>query len=86
MKAEHRAAILRRAARGYVMVTQSHKGDSQAWYFFDDGEPVRDERRIPLTPTAFKALVKEGALVPVRGENLLGDEDMPQRYVVATAK
>ena len=86
MKAEHRAAILRRAARGYIMVTKNHKGSLQAGFAFDDGEPVRDERRAPLTEAAFRQLVREGALVPIKGENLLGDDEQPQRYRVASAK
>ena len=85
MNAEHREAILRRAARGYIMVTKNYKGSPGVGYFFDDGEPVRDERRLPITETAFRALIKDGALIPVKGENLLGDDEQPQRYRVGSA-
>lgn len=62
-------------------MTHSEKG---AQYSYDDGSAAK----LGTTPIegdrVFKRLVKEGALVPIKGETLFPEIDAPQRYRART--
>jgi hypothetical protein len=49
----HEASILRRAARGFVMVTIR---ESKVLYTFEDGTVISDENRNPLSRKGFARL------------------------------
>ena len=67
-------AILRRIARGFLLVTKGEKGDT---FTYEDGSPVTHEGKhgFPLTKFLHNRWIK-----PVEGEELI--EGMPQRYVL----
>jgi hypothetical protein len=56
----HEAAILRRAAAGYITLTQSERG---AVYRYDDGAIVRGASGNPLTAAEFARLTRNGWLI-----------------------
>jgi hypothetical protein len=75
----HEVAILRRAARGYIQVTMTGRA---AQHTYDDGVRIASGKRdgSRLGPVAFNRMVKQGWLVPIKGESLLGEKGPAQRY------
>ena len=69
-------AILRRAARGFVMVTII---DGAPRYSYEDGTPVSLREKNDSGARHFKKLVAEGWLVPEEGDALF-EGGPPQRY------
>jgi hypothetical protein len=80
MPSPHEVAILRRAARGYVQVTM--REGTNPLYSYDDGVVINSGKRdgSELGAGAFNRMVKQGWLIPIKGESLLGDEGPAQRY------
>jgi hypothetical protein len=64
----HELGILRRAARGFIVVTMTEYGPR---YVYEDGSPVRAANGNPMERGAFDRLKK--FLVPDRGDTLFGD-------------
>ena len=79
---EHTTMILRRVARGFLLVTQTP--DGRTLYCYDDGTPIHNEKGGPVTSSAIKAMIRNGWLIPIRGESLLGEDGPPQRYRART--
>jgi len=77
----HTANILRRIARGYLLVTQDD--ENKTVYCYDDGTPVHDFKGLLLTTRAVSHMVREGWLIPIKGETLFAD-GTPQRYRART--
>jgi hypothetical protein len=65
---KHEQSILRRAARGFIVVTMTEGGSR---YFYEDGSPVRAANGNPIERDDFARLKK--FLVPDRGDTLLSD-------------
>lgn len=74
-------SILRRVARGYLLVTQD--ADNKTIYCYDDGTPVYDFKGRPITTRAISHMAREGWLLPIKGETLFPD-GTPQRYRART--
>jgi hypothetical protein len=70
----HETAVLRRIARGHLLVAPLEQGSS---YSYEDGSPVLDEKGRPLDDTDFVRLQRW--LVPDRGD-VLFPETQPQRW------
>lgn len=81
----HTVAILRRVARGYLLVTHgtNDKNRPEIIYCYDDGTGVRDFRGKPISSRKIHTMVAEGWLIPVKGESLFPD-GTPQRYRART--
>lgn len=77
---EHTLAILRRVARGFLLVTQN---EGRTLYCYDDGTPVRNSNGGEIAGHQIKAMIKRGWLLPIKGESLLTDGP-PQRYRART--
>jgi hypothetical protein len=75
--------ILRRIGRGYLMLTLGEKGATAS---YDDGTPVRIERRKngvlvhePMSVAETEDWARRGWLIPIDGERLF-EGFPPQRY------
>jgi hypothetical protein len=77
---EHEVAILRRIARGYLLVTMV---EGKPIYCYDDGTRIGsgNRNRDPFGERQLLRFVQNGWIVPVKGEGLISDAQ-PQRYVV----
>jgi hypothetical protein len=76
---EHEVAILRRIARGALLMTMID-GEPAATY--DDGAAIATFKGERFNDRMLKRFLKNGWLIPVKGESLLGGQDeTPQRYI-----
>jgi hypothetical protein len=78
---EYTVGILRRVARGFLLVT--HTEDGQTLYCYDDGTVISDKKGRAVSGRAVREMIKNGWLIPVKGESLLEDGP-PQRYRART--
>lgn len=72
--------ILRRVAKGFLMVT--HCEDGEVLYCYDDGTVIRDHKRRVLSKRAINHMIREHWLIPIEGESMFGGP--PQRYRART--
>lgn len=75
------AVILRRVARGSLMVT--HTEDGQTLYCYEDGTVICDAKGRALTGRAVKRMINEGWLLPIDGGSFL-EHGPPQQYRART--
>ncbi len=77
---EHEVAILRRIARGALLMTMI---DGEPCATYEDGAAIRTIKGESFNDRSLKRFLKNGWVKPVKGESLLtGEDDTPQRYVV----
>ena len=79
---EHTIAILRRVARGFLLVTQH---EDRTVYCYDDGTKIRNSQGGLVTGRQVKAMIRHGWLLPIKGESLITDGP-PQRYRARTVE
>src|SRR5262245_26372183 len=75
------AVILRRVARGFLMVT--HTEDGETLYCYEDGAIIRDSKGRALTGRAVKQMIRQGWLLPIDGGSFL-EHGPPQQYRART--
>lgn len=82
---EHDAKILRRVAKGFLLVTlgKNDNGETVTRYCYDDGTPICDQKGRHLSTRAVNRMIRQHWLLPVKGESLWGDGP-PQRYRART--
>lgn len=78
--------ILSRVARGYLLVTLEGdaRGTRSRRYSYDGGQKAHFGIG-PTADRAFDQMVREGSLIPIKGETLFGDDgETAQRYRART--
>lgn len=76
---EYTAAILRRVAAGFLLVTHvEEEGKTVTRYTYDDGTPIRDQKGHALSSRAIAQMIKHRWLIPIDGESMF--DGPPQRY------
>ena len=76
---EHEVAILRRIARGHLLVTMV---EGKEVYCYDDGTRINsgNRRAEPFSGRQLARFLQHQWIVPVQDESLI--EGVPQRYIV----
>lgn len=80
---EQQVAVLRRVAKGFLLVTQGIKGKQ---YSYEDGSPITSLNKKGDNSRAIARMIAEGWLIPVEKEVLpfAGEPMPPQRYRART--
>lgn len=80
---EQQVAVLRRVARGFLLVTHTDKG---AVYSYDDGTRLASLSKTGENDRIIKRMIAEGWLLPIDKETLpfAGEAMPPQRYRART--